>query len=160
MEFEFTIFLDIDDNHFATATKDRTGLMDGRRFKPTTETGQALKKWLESGSAPAPKAPPVTATPPAAAGPAPAASYHPDTNDGPTPPPGPQTAPSEGGISSLSEAVKAMSDLAKRIAAARTRAEGAALWDEVGKALPVIGKDAVASFQYDLKAKAKTLTEG
>jgi len=52
MEYEFTLFLDLDQEHIATATKDRTSLFDGKFFKPSTETGKALIEWLEHGRAP------------------------------------------------------------------------------------------------------------
>jgi hypothetical protein len=39
-EYELTINLDIDMNHMATASKDRTGLFMGNgEFKPTEQTG-------------------------------------------------------------------------------------------------------------------------
>ncbi|KWZ53326.1 hypothetical protein WK57_30525 [Burkholderia ubonensis] len=50
MEYEFTIMLDIDMNHIASASKDRTSLFDGRYFKVETATGAELLKWLESGA--------------------------------------------------------------------------------------------------------------
>ncbi|HPZ43594.1 MAG TPA: ATP-binding protein [Bacillota bacterium] len=49
MEYEFTVFMDLDQTHTATASKDRTSLFDGQVIKPTPETGQILKEWLESG---------------------------------------------------------------------------------------------------------------
>jgi hypothetical protein len=49
LEYEFTVFLDLDYNHTASATKDRTGLFDGQVFKPTAETGARLLEWLDSG---------------------------------------------------------------------------------------------------------------
>jgi hypothetical protein len=50
MEYEFTVMLDVDMNHIANASKDRTSLFDGQFFKITTETGATLKQWLETGS--------------------------------------------------------------------------------------------------------------
>ncbi len=50
MEYEFTTFIDMDQNHKASASKDRTGLFDGRVFKPTLETGGNLLQWLEVGA--------------------------------------------------------------------------------------------------------------
>lgn len=50
MEYEFTVFLDIDDNHTAVASKDRTGLLDGKTFKLNPQIGRDLMNWLESGS--------------------------------------------------------------------------------------------------------------
>jgi len=49
MEYEFTLFLDLDLDHVASAGKDRTSLFDGKFFKPTTETGKSLIRWLEEG---------------------------------------------------------------------------------------------------------------
>lgn len=56
-EYEFTAVLDlIHDGHYATASKDRTGLFAGADPKPVSEeTGAALREWLESGA----EAPPV-----------------------------------------------------------------------------------------------------
>lgn len=49
-EYEFTIVLDlVHDGHFATASKDRTGLFSGDP-KPITEaTGRRVVEWLNSG---------------------------------------------------------------------------------------------------------------
>ena len=49
MDYEFTLVFDLDINHNASASKDRTGLFDGRFFSPTLHTGEDLKAWLESG---------------------------------------------------------------------------------------------------------------
>lgn len=54
MEYEFTVFLDIDDNHTAIASKDRTGLLDGKAFKITPQIGKDLMEWLDSGTETAP----------------------------------------------------------------------------------------------------------
>ncbi|MEA4876810.1 MAG: AAA family ATPase [Aminobacterium sp.] len=50
MDYEFTLVIDLDVNHNAQASKDRTSLFDGQIFTPSKDTGQLLKKWLESGS--------------------------------------------------------------------------------------------------------------
>jgi len=47
MEYEFTVFMDIDQNHIASSTKDRTTLFDGQYFKPSKQTGKLLMDWLE-----------------------------------------------------------------------------------------------------------------
>lgn len=52
MEYEFTVMLDVDMKHIASASKDRTGLFDGQYFKITPETGITLKAWLDSGVEP------------------------------------------------------------------------------------------------------------
>jgi hypothetical protein len=49
MEYEFTIMLDVDVKHNASASKDRTGLFDGLFFKLSPDTGKLLLKWLEDG---------------------------------------------------------------------------------------------------------------
>jgi len=49
MDYEFTCVLDMDANHNAMTSKDRTGLFDGSIFIPTVATGEGLKAWLESG---------------------------------------------------------------------------------------------------------------
>lgn len=49
MEYEFTVMLDIDMNHTASASKDRTSLFDGQYFRVGQETGATLLKWLEAG---------------------------------------------------------------------------------------------------------------
>ena len=68
LEYEFTVFLDIDLNHVASASKDRTLLFDGKYFTPTPETGVTLINWLNNApdakqplSAP-PKTAPATRT--------------------------------------------------------------------------------------------------
>lgn len=47
MEYEFTVFLDLDASHNAVASKDRTSLFDGLVFRPSEETGRKLREWLE-----------------------------------------------------------------------------------------------------------------
>ncbi len=49
MEYEFTVFMDLSQEHLATATKDRTGLFDGQYFTPDESTGGRLLAWLEMG---------------------------------------------------------------------------------------------------------------
>ena len=50
MDYEFTVVFDLDANHNATPSKDRTATFDGQIFTPSVKTGQTLKKWLESGA--------------------------------------------------------------------------------------------------------------
>jgi len=52
MEYEFTVMLDVDMNHIASASKDRTSLFDGQLFKISEETGKELLAWLETGKEP------------------------------------------------------------------------------------------------------------
>lgn len=57
LDYEFTIVLELDLKHQATATKDRTQLfMDKPSFIITPENGKTIKSWCESGAAPTPAA--------------------------------------------------------------------------------------------------------
>lgn len=49
LEYEFTLVLDVDASHVASASKDRTGLFDGWYDKITPETGNRLLDWLNTG---------------------------------------------------------------------------------------------------------------
>jgi hypothetical protein len=49
MEYEFTVMLDIDMNHVASTSKDRTRIFDGTFFKVSEDTGRTLLAWLETG---------------------------------------------------------------------------------------------------------------
>jgi energy-coupling factor transporter ATP-binding protein EcfA2 len=50
MDYEFTIVLDLDLKHNATASKDRTGLfMDKPQFIITEVTGERIKTWCNNG---------------------------------------------------------------------------------------------------------------
>lgn len=52
LEFEFTCCLDIiHDGHYATVSKDRTGLFGGDPKPITVETGRRLAEWLAGGTA-------------------------------------------------------------------------------------------------------------
>jgi hypothetical protein len=48
MEYEFTLFLDIDVDHNAYGAKDRTTLFDKKTFKITANTGKQLMDWLNN----------------------------------------------------------------------------------------------------------------
>lgn len=51
IEYEFTAVLDIvHDGHYATASKDRTGLFGGDPKPITPKTGEAVLAWLEGGA--------------------------------------------------------------------------------------------------------------
>jgi len=50
MDYEFTVVFELDQQHNATPTKDRTSLFDGRIFKPSAETGKSLVGWLNIGA--------------------------------------------------------------------------------------------------------------
>ncbi len=57
IEYEFTTVLELSETgHLATATKDRTGLFDGREGMPTRSTGERLAAWLNLGQARQPEA--------------------------------------------------------------------------------------------------------
>lgn len=62
MEYEFTVFLDLDASHNAVASKDRTSLLDGLVFRPTEETGRRLREWLD-GAVPEPQPHPAPVQP-------------------------------------------------------------------------------------------------
>lgn len=49
MEYEFTVMLDVDVKHYASPSKDRTGLFDGLFFTLSIDTGKKLLAWLETG---------------------------------------------------------------------------------------------------------------
>lgn len=52
-EYELTANLELDTNHNATVSKDRTGLFVGKpSFVPSEETGKMIKEWCESGTEP------------------------------------------------------------------------------------------------------------
>src|SRR6185503_16488091 len=50
LEYEFTLVMDIDESHKASASKDRTRLFDGWYDQITERTGTKLRDWLESGA--------------------------------------------------------------------------------------------------------------
>lgn len=52
MEYEFTCVMDVDIDHKATATKDRTTLFADWRDTITEATGRLLQAWLDSGAEP------------------------------------------------------------------------------------------------------------
>lgn len=51
MDYEFTLVFDIDINHFASSSKDRTGLFSNvPDFKISSETGKKILDWCNSGA--------------------------------------------------------------------------------------------------------------
>jgi hypothetical protein len=52
VEYEFTLVLDVAENHTARASKDRTTLFDGWCDRISAATGRTLRQWLDSGSEP------------------------------------------------------------------------------------------------------------
>ena len=67
VEYELSTLFMIDSDHVANATKDRTGLFDGRYFTITPETGKEIYGWLSTGApaAPTPVPQPAKVAPPA-----------------------------------------------------------------------------------------------
>ena len=55
IEYEFTTSFMLDHEHVANATKDRTGLFDGKYFVIDSSTGEKMYQWLSSGDIPEPK---------------------------------------------------------------------------------------------------------
>lgn len=51
MDYEFTLVFDVDAEHFANASKDRTSQFTGRRIQLDAATGATLAKWLNEGGA-------------------------------------------------------------------------------------------------------------
>lgn len=45
-EYEMSVFFELAPDHTASATKDRTGLFDGRFFLVTSDTGREIYQWL------------------------------------------------------------------------------------------------------------------
>jgi hypothetical protein len=69
-DYEYTVVLDlIHDGHYATSSKDRTGLFGGDPEKVSEATGKKLLNWLNSGAElkpePTPQTPPANAVTPA-----------------------------------------------------------------------------------------------
>ena len=52
VEYEFTVVMDIAENHTARASKDRTTLFDGWCDRISAATGRTLRQWLDSGTEP------------------------------------------------------------------------------------------------------------
>lgn len=50
IDYEFTVCLELDNEHHAVATKDRTKLFTGADFVPDEKIGIELKNWLETGA--------------------------------------------------------------------------------------------------------------
>lgn len=51
MEYEFTVFFDVDQQHQAAATKDRTNMFNNEVFTIDESIGQRIHTWLTSGKA-------------------------------------------------------------------------------------------------------------
>lgn len=92
IEYEFDLLVEINQEHYATITKDRTGKYQDQIIeKPGVEFGKELAAWLNSGSdrakapetftAPTQPAPPAPPEPPAPAPIAPPANVDPSTGE-------------------------------------------------------------------------------
>ena len=53
VEYEFTVVMDVDAGHRASASKDRTTIFSGWHDTITEDTGRKLRDWLDSGEEPA-----------------------------------------------------------------------------------------------------------
>jgi AAA domain len=49
MEYEFTVFFDVSQDHYAKATKDRTNMFGNEVFIVDEQIGERLSKWLAEG---------------------------------------------------------------------------------------------------------------
>lgn len=63
VEYEFSTFFDIAQDHTATTSKDRTGLFDGQYFTISPGTGEQFYRWLENGDMEPQSTPPVISKP-------------------------------------------------------------------------------------------------
>jgi len=52
VEYEFTIYMELSQEHVAVASKDRTNLFDGKYFTPCEQTGRQLVEWLNKPATP------------------------------------------------------------------------------------------------------------
>ena len=59
LEYEFTVVMDVDASHVASASKDRTGMFDGWYDRIGPDTGRMLLSWLNTGRDEAPPPPPA-----------------------------------------------------------------------------------------------------
>lgn len=50
LEYEFTVFMDMNQEHTAHVTKDNTKLFDQQYLKPSKEMGEKLMGWLNTGA--------------------------------------------------------------------------------------------------------------
>jgi hypothetical protein len=62
-EYEFTSVFNIDMNHDAEASKDRTEIFDGTTFQITEETGRLIRAWLDGADVKAKPAAPIADIP-------------------------------------------------------------------------------------------------
>lgn len=51
VEYEFTIYMELSQEHVAVASKDRTNIFDGKYFTPSEQTGVTLMEWLNKPAA-------------------------------------------------------------------------------------------------------------
>ena len=110
MEYEFGVVFDVERaTHLAVASKDRTGLFEGRSLSLNEEVGKELAAWLATGAAPSPAAQASAGPARPTQAPAPAASPAPTAPSNPARPAAPaaQTPPSSPGRRTRTEAAPA-----------------------------------------------------
>jgi hypothetical protein len=150
LEYEFDLLMEMDQKHFATITKDRTGkFQDETIEKPGEEFGVALYDWLASGK---PEMPTVTPTATTAAGKAPAkpekAATAPAAKTG--------KAPSKPG---KKEAVPVEANAGKPIEQPTLKEQGTALMQEIGTIITA-AKDGKPYFSEEEKEEARQIIKG
>lgn len=59
IEYEFSMFMDIDSDHQAHVTKDRTGILDDEYFVINGKEAEKVAKWLSTGAEMKPNEPPA-----------------------------------------------------------------------------------------------------
>lgn len=86
VEYEFSVYIELSQDHIGVATKDRTDLFDGKCFVPSEQTGRQLVEWLNKPAMPStatapnePQAPKPAATSPTNTAPAEAEVSSPKT---------------------------------------------------------------------------------
>ena len=50
IDYEFGTVFDLSPNHYATVSKDRTGIFDEQIFTVSQDTGKLLRQWLDAGN--------------------------------------------------------------------------------------------------------------
>jgi len=58
VEYEFSVYIELSQDHIGVATKDRTDLFDGKCFVPSEQTGRQLVEWLNKPATPSAAAAP------------------------------------------------------------------------------------------------------
>jgi hypothetical protein len=162
VSYEFTVVMDIAENHTAQASKDRTTLFDGWCDRISAATGRTLRQWLDSGTEPT-RAMPASVTPSSVIhGDAWPDDVIPEFDDFDAPP------SAESAATSMREAINAavplrqmkpsirlwLRDLEERLAACRSleQAEAVALSNDVCKAGKTLQGDARERLRHIINA--------